>query len=257
MTSPLWKYPGVWEGRIAPSQGPYYGYDAGDFLYYYAVDDWYYSGLDTYGEGHAFCLGDDNVNLPKHRFAIGDAISVEQQFDVSAHRLLRFGWYMRQPENMPIDKTIISSGIVTFVTDGLIAAGDDLNGFIVATPTAQLVQDDAEQIFLISGATAAANNGYFRASGIPFNQGVVTGGDRAVLENAGLVAQVNDPAVTVVRKGLKWVVRAYMDSGGGWVERVKLEEEPGHLVFRDELAFHISKWTGTAKIKFEMKLELA
>jgi hypothetical protein len=258
MASPLWKYPGVLEGRLAPTQGPYYGYDAGDFLYYYAVDDWYYAGLETYGEGHAFCLGDDQTTLPKHRFQIGDAISVEQEFDFSAHKLLRFGWYMRQPENMLFtDKVIVQNGVVTFVTDGLIATGDGLSGFIVDTPLNQLAAEDAEQMFYIVGASDITNNGYFRSSGIPFNQGDVDGGDRVLLENAALAARVNDTGVTITRKGLKWICRAYMDSGSGWEERVVLEEEPNHSVFRNELAFHISKWTGTAKIKFEMKLEVA
>jgi hypothetical protein len=257
MASPLWKYPGVLEGRLAPTQGLYYGYDGGDFLYYYAVDDWYYAGLDTYGEGHAFCLGDDQLEFPDHRFEMGDMISVEQEFDVSAHKLLRFGWYMRHPESME-EKTIVEAGAVTFVTTGLVQTGDGLQGLIVASPAQQFAKEDAEKIIEVSGATDAGNNTQFRSSGVPFNQGdpEVAGGDRILLEGT-VTAKVADPAVTVKRVGLKWVARAYMDSGSGFEERVKLEETPGHLVYRNELAFHISKFTGTAKIKFELKLEEA
>lgn len=259
MSSPLWSYPGVWEGRLAPTQSAYFAYDSGE-LYYYGewwVDEWYYyyEGEEGIGQGHVFCLGSDQEEHPWYRVQVGDYISVQQTFTIDdAQKLLRFGWRMRTPDDLPEKKTIIQGGAVNFKTNSLMVSGDGLQGIIVPSPALPFSQDDAEQLITVSGSTRAANNGTFRSSGVPFNQAGVDGGDRIILENDAIEA-IDDPAVTVVREGLQWVARAYVDEGAGFVERVKLIEEPGHTSYRNELALHLSKWTGELTVKFEMALE--
>jgi hypothetical protein len=260
MSSPFWSYPGVWQGRLAPTQSTYYAYDSGE-LYYYSewwVDDWYYyyEGEEGAGLGHVFCLGSDQLEPPRYRLEVGDAVSVEQSFYIQEEeKLLRFGWRMRMPSAMPQRKVIVDSGPVEFKSGSLLSSGDGLKGVIVESPDAQMDSSDDEQLFTISGSGDEDNNGTFRVSAIPLNIAGVSGGDIAVLENSGLAPR-SDPSVTIVREGLQWVARAYVNVGGGFEERVKLIEEPGHVAYRNELALHLSKFTGDITVKFEMKLEL-
>jgi len=263
--SPLWRYPGIWDGRIAPVNSVPQDIGTGEAYYDTA---YYYYGI---GESHVFCLGPDLSNLPVNRLKVGDTVSVEQDFDVvDAAKLLRFCWHMRMPETLPAPRYIVQNGLVSFMSSNLAAFGespaptwsDGCQGLYVHSPSSMFTVQDADQVCTISGTTDAANSGTFRISsplsgayGPEGDQVNITIGRKALIENYGLVTRLNDPAVTIKMHGATWVARAYTDVGAGWVERVKLEEQPGHTWFRNELALHLSKFTGAISVKFELKLE--
>lgn len=255
MAKPVWRYPGVLEGRIAPQGSSAQGSEAAYYGYYY----------DSYGyeQLHVFCLGSDKLTLPIARLELGDAISVEQAFDVtSPQKLLRFAWHMRMPSDMPATRTIIADSVggVSFLLGSLCEDGDSCHGIVVDSPTSPFTAEDKERVLSVEGATDAGNNTYHRISGVPFNQGDVTGGDRVLIDtgDTSFTQRLNDPGPVTVRvHGLTWTARAYTDEGAGWVERVQLKEAPGRTNYRNELAFNLSKFTGALAVKFELKLELA
>ena len=245
------------ENSIASGAGGYY------YAYLYGY------GYDT---GNAvFCLGEDRATFQPYRYNINDTITVEQTFTVSAaHKLILFSFHMRTPP-MPTPRDIIVAGPVDIVrSTGLISSGDGCSGVRLpntALASSLFTADDRELWLQISGATNPTNDGTHRISGIPWNQGNISGGEAAILENsntlglafpntATMVDQLADPAVTMSVLGLRWVSRAYADWGAGMTERVSLEEPTGHTWYRTDLALHVSKYTGSLTVRFESKLEL-
>lgn len=274
--SPVWHYPAVWNGRIAPSNSVpqdagtaqgyyhYYEYQIPNYIYYYAGE----------GQSHVFCLGSDELNLPINRLKLDDTISVQQDFDIATpQQLLKFCWHFRLVEALPQSRDIINNGTVSFLNGGLLsysetpvpswALTEGTKGIYIPTPDSPFTQSDNDRVCSISGATDTGNNGTWRISTIP--DGVfsdptgssvtITGGKKAVLECDSLTARVNDSGVTVRMHGLNWVARAYADTGSGWEETLQLIEAPNHTWYRNQLAFHLSKYSGAIRIKFELKLE--
>ena len=261
MASPLWAYPGIREGRIAPEfstsgTGSIYGY-------YYPYPTYYYYG---YTSGHVFCLGRDLIPFPKHRLTVGATASVEQSFVVTTlHKILYFVWHMRVPTDLPAAHTVISNGPVSFVVGatapgnrGLLDQSDGMQGAILDSPdaTTQFLAADYEQWCTITGTGGGLNDGTFR---ITTAMQPVGGGyyDRAILENPGIVQTLNDPNVAIRVHGLYWKARAYLQvtGSGAWQERVVLQEQVGHNYVRGTMALHVSQFTGPMDVKFELKLE--
>ena len=275
MTSPLWKYPGSTEGRILPvnsvpqdaAGGGTYGYSS---TYYYG----YYTEA-------VYCLGEDISAFQSYRFQSNNIVRVEQTFTISAaHKLIRFSWHMRTPD-MPQSRNIVVAGPVDFIGQqlatpygaldggapaglGLITSGDSCTGVRIPSTADASVQSlfaptDREQYLLVSGATAAGNNGFHRISAVPWNQGSITNGACALTEypsQLSITQQLADPAVTLRIYGCKWTGRAYYKVGAGaWTEYFSLIEEYGHTWYRSNLAFNVSKYTGAFSIRFEAKLE--
>jgi len=265
MPSPLWAYPGVWQGRIVPQhsipQSP------ASSSYYYA----YYYGYGYSDNEYVFCLGTDRDPAPIHRLDVGDSIVVEQQFIVPAgSKLLRFCWHMRIPDNLPVARTITAGKRVDFKTSNLLrAAGDGCAGIILYNPNSLLQSTDQEQVATISGATDAANNGNFPIIAVPSAQsrfdsitGLTVGtdsfieGTRAVINNPSLVARDNDPNVTIVTNALYWLAQVLIDcnDGLGFVERASLVEQVDHTYYRRELAVNLARFVGHLSLRFALTL---
>jgi len=267
MAPPVWKYPGVWEGRISPVNSVAQGSEG----YYYAYAYGY--GYNATGES-VFCLGEDRTTFQPYRMTVNDTILVQQTFTITAaQRLILFSFHMRTPP-MPSVTEIISAGPVDFTGgdghDGLIVTGDGCSGLRLANlllASAPFAPGHKELWLRVAGATDGDNNGDHRITDVPWDQGDVLGGDTVLLENqnrlllaapdtAAMVGRVNDPAVTLHVLGLKWVSRAYVNWGAGWQEWLDLEEQTGHTWYRTDLAIHVSKYTGSLTLRFESKLEL-
>jgi len=253
VSSPLWKYPGVLEGRIQPDYSVAQGSESAAYYGYYAH---YYS----YYMEHVFCLGEDMLPFQSWRLAVGNTARVEQAFTVpAATKLIRFSWHMRNPE-MPASRNLVVAGPVDFMQTGLITGADGASGFILDPSLAgTLTQDDAELWCQITGATDANNNGTHRISGIPEDQGDANG-ERAIVENSNtlnsdMVHRMADPAVTIRLLGLRWMSRAYVDIGAGFVQQFHLSEWIDHTWYRTALAINTSKYAGPMTIRFEMELE--
>jgi len=266
--SPLWKFPGTVAGRILPQ----YSTPAGTYQegYYYYSHRYVYDAYQAYGEtpafGHVFCLGADEDPFQPHRFNVDDAVTVEQEFNTADYKLVRFNWHIRIPGDLPQARTIVSSaGQVRFVrTSGLVVttpSPDGCQGLVISTPASPFSASDKGALLSISGSTDPNNDGAFPLDGIPSNQGSVLVGDRALYYNVNMAqTTVPDPAaVTVKILGLQWTTRAFLDSGSGYVEQLKIVEQPKHTWYRGFLALNISKVTPGAlvKVKFELKLEAA
>lgn len=274
MTTPLWKYPGVLEGRILPEnsipQGALSQSQYGYYSYYYGY----------YGEA-VYCLGEDVSHFQDYRLYNGQYAHVQQTFTISAaHKLLLFSWHMRQPD-MPVSRNIVVAGPVDFVGQrlvapggaldgtapagtGLLTSGDSCTGVRIPDTSHSSVQSlftkaDRELYLLVSGATDAANNGYHRISTIPWGQAGVSGGDRALTEfpdQTTIVQRAADPSVTLRVLGVTWKGRLwYKTAAGAWTEYFALEEEYSHTWYRTGLALNVSKYTGSLSIKFELKVE--
>lgn len=273
MAHPLWAHPGTREGRIAPvhssaAVGSGYSYGV-PYLYYGS-----YYGLSA----HVFCLGRDIIPFSLRRLQIGATASVEQSFVVTTvHKFLLFVWHMRVPTSLPVARTLVSNGSVSFVGGyqqagcrGLLSPVDGLSGVILDAPGAlsQFQLSDFEQWCTISNATDPVNDGTHRIV-CPSQDGTEAGYfDRAVLENVNrmgvpapdtgsMVERLNDPAVTIRVHGLRWVARAYCDWGAGWQARVVLQEPVGRNLIRSSMALHVSQYTGPLGVKFELMLERA
>lgn len=256
MASPLWKYPGRLEGRIEPI---YSVPQSGTAGYYYYYSSYAYG----YTEENVFCLGEDQRPFQDHRLLVGDTVSVEQAFTITAaHKLLLFSWHMRMPD-MPASRGIVTGAQVDFVDGlGLISPGDGCVGVVIKDPdgaSSMFSSADTEQRLLVDGGAHANNIGTFRISGVPWDQGDVgstvnkPNGSVAIIENSALVAETANN-VTLRVLGLNWIARAYADWGGGFVERVVLSERYDHTWYRTGLALHVSKHVGPLTIKFEMQL---
>ena len=280
MTSPLWSYPGIWEGRLDPigstatgsgygyGYTPSYGYTPGGYA-------WSYGGAYGYFSDHVFCLGKDESVAPWHRLRIGDKVSVEQSLVVTTvHKLLLFSWHMRVPL-LPEPRTVVDNGIVHFCQGaasggrGVILPESGDSGLIIADAgggIGDFSANDAELPVTIGGAVDGANNGVHRISGIPVSQGDAGSGDRAIIENqnrlalgspntATMVNQLDDSGVTVRVHGLQWKGSCWADWGAGWREQVELREWQEHNFIRASLALHVSQYAGPLLIRYSLELE--
>ena len=271
MASPFWQYPAVDEGRIDPRQsipcgvGGYYYYP----YYYHYPSSYYYQTTDEY----VFCLGQDVEDPQPTRMSINDYVRVEQILNITAaHKLIRFCWHMRTPEGMPTARTILNNGDVSFVkASGLISRAAVIPGqpnpFLIGTvdteagivlhgtPASSPLSTDLETHLVISGAANPLNNGTKRIISVPWDHGVVVGGDRYGIGDA-LAEDLNDSGVTITTQGLQWVARVYTDHGLGYTEYLPLSEREGHTAYRSQLAINVSKYTGNLGVRFELKLEV-
>ena len=88
--SPYFTLPGTLQGRIQPS----------------AVQA-------TDGQW-VMTLGSDQAPLPDFMLDIGDEVTVEQQFVLSGHKLIRFDWHMRYSPNLPSYAKLVDGDSVDF-----------------------------------------------------------------------------------------------------------------------------------------------
>lgn len=262
MSSPFWKYPGVFNGRIAPVYASSLGTEIGvDYsgLYYGYTWSYYYS----YYQNHSWCGGEDSLNLPDYRFQVEDSSIVRQTLiDLTGIDLIYFGWYLRNPINAPSAKTVLSAGACEFKTTDLVATGDQLPGILLpSNAPAFFSQSDTDRQVLVSGTVS--NNGTYRILGVPWNQGkvVASPGLGEVMNGRVAILDAGNPTTLVVESpgaatikvlGSRWVARAYVDA----TERVTLRERAGRSWNRSQLAMHVSKLAGLHTIKFLMELEM-
>ena len=230
MTSPYWMRQGSEQGRVIPSR-------------------------ETAPNGsYVCCLGtDDPLRERDFMLVPGEEVAVRQSIVLETHRVINFSWRMWTP-TLPVPRHIMVAGQAFFRDGDLIKTGDGLRG-IEITPQGGaggvFLNADRNHLCKVAGA-AAANNGIYRISEVPVDQGdlIAHPGAIAVLENGGLVAGTN-PAVTVTVLGLVWIVKAYLDG----VLRAELIEAPGHDWARRSLAMHCSKFSGRAELEFVLRLE--
>jgi hypothetical protein len=223
MTSPYWKYPHALTGRIKPSQAV-------------AQDgSW------------VFCLGEDQSVIQSHRLAIGDTISIEQSWDMTGVDLVRFRW-KTDVGDLPVTKTVVSSGPVSFKVSNMFGASDGACGVDIGT--AGFLSTDAEKYLRASGTTN--NNTDFRISGIPATQ------DGYTISPAGRIALFDAPptaedaaAATLKVLGLRWTAKILVNEA----EVLTFYEEPNIDGPWRQLAAHVSKLTGSQAIKFLLELE--
>lgn len=276
MPSPLWKYPGTLNGRIDPAYAEAQTLESGFtgvyyygtwFFYIYSYDAGDYTSYEytyAYESGHVFCLGEDANTGPDYRLSQDDIAGVYQtNVDLTGIDILYFAWKLNNPATMPQPVTILSAGTCQFVTtDVMVATGDDLPGILLPVGASVLFDSSySERILRVSGAPSAVNNGDFRISAVPQNQGsMITtpslNGRFAVLENDLLVAEAG-AAVTLTVLGAQWVARAYIDT----MLCCELREpgcshHRGRSKQRNELSAHVSKLAGVHTVKFELSIEL-
>jgi hypothetical protein len=258
MASPLWKYPGVLEGRIQPvysdlAEGGDYGYGySGGYAYGYFTD-------------HAWCLGEDvdTERGESYRFLIGDTVSVQQTWTPTVgSKILRLKWQMRTPPGMRASRDIALNKSVSFISGtlpdnvGFILAGDGARGIVVnVMPDSMLQPGDEEGIIAITGATNVNNNGRFTVRAVPAG-GLYNDGYAALIDSTVLFHQLNDPNVNLRMLGSVWVGRIYVDDGGGFEEYLSSVEYPNHDFIRTNIAINVSKVIAPITVKFELTLEL-
>lgn len=271
MANPTWKHPGAFEGRVDPGNSSYSG---GDPYHAYGTEYGIVPGTYDYSEasgydyeydyaGHVFCLG-QNKDIPDwHRLYVGHTVTVEQEFDIAvAQDLLKFCWDVIQPVGMPLARTILSSGLVSFKTTELAlnARGETtgLAGLHIHSPASPLTQNDVGGILRVTGATDAANNIDYPIEGVLSSQGASFTGSKVMSYKTAMLGRDNDAAVTVELLALRWVARSYVNpASAGWAETLAYTERVGHRHYRNYLAVHLSKFTGTLGLRFELQLEIA
>jgi hypothetical protein len=261
--SPYWTYPGTLQGRIDPS--PVIEAEDGDYV---------------------FVLGQGSDHLPSFMLNIGDEITLSQQLAISGNKLLRFAWRMRYSPDLPKFKTVTEDSKVDFRLEKLLdettvgpgGTGDSLAGIILESGSFERAHQD--QLLLISGASNSNNNTLInpvRISSIPENQGLerrvgqfepggaatpLPAGRAAVLEHASMVAQLDDPNVSLFVLGAQWRAQMYVDMGiGDPILRAELTEnvvqsDPDGWM-RGSLAAHISKISQVVTLIFKLTLEHA
>ena len=249
-TSPLWKYPGQYTGRIEASNSLlasvlssyYYGRTGVTWPEYDAVsgtyDTFYYEGYG-YHTGHVWCAGDDSDPLPDYRFLVGDYAAVYQDLVNDLHTIdyVEYLCELRLSEDLPhAARRLVTSGTVEFHDD---TSGVDYPFGVLddETPPVLTAADipvivlpaDATSLFSLADAdrlvevTGGVNAGIYRISAVPWNFGNVvadpgTGellnGRVAILELAALgtfTATGPSASTTVEMLGMRWVARAYYD----------------------------------------------
>lgn len=284
MANPLWAYPEVLEGRIAPSFGQ--AGSSGPGAYGYAYPSYYYG----YSSDKVFCLGRDVIPFTEARLQVGQTASVQQTVNVLAiNKFWLFMWHMRVPE-IPDPYDAIVGGPAHFVCGagataaavaggsgqrGLTHIGDGLSG-VILTDTGGLGGGlgfnlaSRELWCSISGATDATNNdpgpgSFHRLVCVPAEAG--SPGTMAVIENQNRIGlplpdrgtmyqRLNEAAVTIRVLGYKWTARAWIDQGSGWEERVALIEAEERNLVRGSMALHVSQFSGPLTVKFDLTLEL-
>lgn len=165
--SPYFSLPGTLQGRIQPS----------------AVQA-------TDGQW-AMVLGSDQVELPDFMLDIGDEVTVEQQFLLENHKLIRFDWRMRYSPNLPQLQTLAAASSVDFYAPVKSVYPPDLVTLIPGSapytdiefriPTALFIGDPGVQKFtMVYTPTGVRHEAYGVPSSSP---AVVRAGD--VMEQTG------------------------------------------------------------------------
>lgn len=274
MTTPLWRYPGLLNGRIQSSnsllvsalESYYYG-QTGIYNLYdpieYDYDYYYYEGYGYYS-GHIWCAGDDSLVLPDFRFLVGDYASVQQDDINDLHTIdyVQFLLELRTRIDHPKDaRRLTTVQTCVFVNDGALAAGDGLPCIILPTDAIDLFEP-SDYDRLVEVSAGGTNSGVYRIAGVPWDQGKVNSSPgtgeylngRVAILDVGVGGSLNaeSAAVTVEMLGLRWVGRAYYDA----TEKVYVEESPRHSWART-LHVHCSKASLALlrTLKYEVNLE--
>jgi hypothetical protein len=244
MAGPYWKYPGVLEGRIQPSQ------------------------VTPEDGSYVFCLGEDVENFGDHMLTLNDEISVEQSIDLTNEDLLRFRWNLRTGD-MPPPRVLVSGGTVEFKETDLVAqfqdsdsvplGADGLQG--VDLGIAGFLPQDRDRWCRVAGTTT--NDGDFRVSAVPVTQAryIVASGSPAIftISPAGRLAVLDGDITnqtptnaTVTMLGLRWRIK--LEVGG--TEIFDFATVPNQqALWRTTLAANVSKLTGSQAVKFIIALE--
>jgi hypothetical protein len=237
MASPFWKYPGVKTGRLQPAQA-------------------------TAQEGsYVFCIGEDEAEPQDYRIRVGEEFALEQKIDAYHSELITFAWKLKNPSDMPAPRTLLSSEPCEFKTGGLLVTNpsdDGLSGVeLPESPTGLFLRADSERLAEISGTSN--NNGTFRISSVPWNQGKaaaapnqnqVINGRIAIIENDSL-ANESPASATIKVLGLRWVARAYIGS----FLRCEMEGTPKNNYQRNTMTVYVGKYVEYGALRFELKLE--
>jgi len=197
---------------------------------------------------YLFCLGIDSVEpMPSYRLAPGDELTLSQTVQLPAapaQQLIRLSLQMRAPMGAPMARTVLTRGAVSFVTGGLMQAGDGAQGLIL--PAGSYLQA-GELLLKVTGASTP-NVGIFRAAAL--GRPVTGGFAAALLVSPGLVAEVA-PNVRVDSLGMRWAARCYIDDN----LRLELVEDALHVVERT-VDLNVSQAAGTSVVvRFVLALE--
>lgn len=207
---------------------------------------------------NVFCLGADIHQDRPQSFMLdtGDEVTLYQ--DVSgdpAHKLIRFAWLVRNPRGMPQGRIIVNAGPADFKDGDLAVPSDALKGVYVSAGMAPggtrtpFLEADRDQLIKITGT--GLNDGTFRISAIPQDQGNYDNGTVAVIENAGLATE-SPAAATIKVLGAQWRAEAYIDAN----LRAQVIEPAGYEWQRLSLAMHLSQnVTDPFRIKFVLALD--
>lgn len=249
---PYYSYPGTLNGRVQPVATQ-------------AADgSW------------SMILGVDAIELPSFMLDLGDEITLSQEFNLSAHKLITFVLRVRYSLDLPKYRVIaeVAGPPVNFLTSNVIMNGDAVKA--IELPSPDWLPEDQDQLITIDNAVDTANNDtlpgdYFRVSMVPSGQGQISyfdptkpaatypAGSRAVIENTAMTPAVAD-YVDIKRMGAQWRAQCFIDVGSGDELRAEVVE---NLVQADPdgwqrltMACHISKYVGVATLKFKLKLEV-
>lgn len=237
MASPFWRHPGTWNGRVdadtsslVSALSSYYYGTTGIYTLYgyvspsYEYQYYYYEGYSYYS-GHIWCAGD--VCLPDIRVAVGETAGVYQDLinDLTGAEFLQYMVELLTHEDTPRDaRVLLSNGGCSFVTSGAIqvAPADDCHCIVLPDTAVDFFEPaDAERLVQVSGSPT--NDGVYRISAIPWNQGRVKAapdlsageyynGQVALLEAPALAVEAPGAGVTVTMLGLRWTAYAYYDT---------------------------------------------
>jgi hypothetical protein len=246
--SPLYSLPGELQGRVQSPVVP-------------ATDG-----------AWSMILGVDKEHLPSYILTIGDTIVVTQEnVAITGKSLLKFDWRMRYAHGLQRYNKILDAGTVDFVTSGLVKSAPGPDSLIgIRAPTPIFEEGFAQQWLKVTGSSQIANDGSFRMTVVPSDQGdlspwnqasagSVQAGRVAILENAAMVPVVGDTGVTLEVHGVRW--RASLDLHDGIaphrsIELVESEvQADGDGWLRAGLAANVSKYSGLADVIFTLILE--
>jgi hypothetical protein len=195
MTVALWRYPGLYNGRIEAENSSlvsvlesyYYGSTGSYTQYEYAGLDYtygyhYYEGF-AYYTGHIWCAGDDATVLPDIRCTVGQVAGFyqDQVNDLVNVSYLQYLAELRTSEDHPKHaRTLIAGGEVKLATAALALIDTSTDPVTVTSITANVIilpypgatayftQADSERLIRLSGL-ALNTNGVYRISSVPWS----------------------------------------------------------------------------------------
>jgi hypothetical protein len=195
MTVALWRYPGIYNGRIEAQNSslvsvldsyyygglaPYSSYEYAGSAYVYGYH--YYEGF-AYYSGHVWCAGDDATNLPDIRCTVGQTAGLYQNRvnDLVNVSYLQYLAELRTRSDHPKSaRTLVSAGQVTLSTAALALIDTSTDPVTVTPLTANVVilpypgaaslfrRADRERLIRLSGL-ALNTDGVYRISEVPWN----------------------------------------------------------------------------------------